>query len=87
MKVRVDIRRKEGLSDPEGVTTQRALQDLGFGVDDVHFGRSIYLDVDGGDAAEVRRLVDEMCRTLLANPVMEEYEVVVEGDEPTRVLR
>ena len=83
MRVRVDIRRKEGLSDPEGVTTQRALQDLGFTVDDVHFGRSVYLDVPGDDATEARRVVDDMCRTLLANPVMEEYDIHL--DEAVRV--
>ncbi len=76
MRFRVDIRRKEGLSDPEGLATHRALRDLGHvTVDDVHFGRSIYLDVSGEDAAAAEAEVDEMCRKLLANPVMEEYTI------------
>jgi len=78
MRVRVDIRRKEGLSDPEGLATRRALLDLGFGaVTDVHFGRSIYLEVDGDDASAVETLTDAMCQKLLANPVMEEYTITV----------
>lgn len=81
MRFRVDIRRKEGLSDPEGLTTLRALRDLGFDtVGDVHFGRSIYLDVESPDAEEQ---IDAMCRTLLANPVMEEYSVTVLDTETT----
>ena len=79
MRVRVDIRRREGLSDPEGATTHRALVDLGYtGVNGVHFGRSIYLDVDAADAATARRLVGEMCDRLLANPVIEDYAIVIE---------
>ena len=79
MRFRVDIRRKEGLSDPEGLTTHRALGDLGFeDVTGVHFGRSIYVDLDtGADVAAAEEKVDEMCRRLLANPVMEEYTITL----------
>ncbi|NNF69328.1 MAG: phosphoribosylformylglycinamidine synthase subunit PurS [Acidimicrobiia bacterium] len=77
MKVRVDITRREGLSDPEGMTTHRALSELGFSVDDVHFGRSIYLDVTGTDEADVISQVEAMCAKLLANPVMEDYSIHV----------
>ena len=81
MRFRVDIRRKHGLSDPEGVTTRRALADLGYqNVDDVQFGRSIYVDVDGKDTDDAASQVDEMCRRLLANPVMEDYTVTAVDD-------
>jgi phosphoribosylformylglycinamidine synthase PurS subunit len=75
-RLRIDIRRKEGLSDPEGVATLRALHDLGYSeVDEVHFGRMIYLDVPDGDDPAVAERVEEMCRRLLANPVIEDWTV------------
>lgn len=75
MRFRIDITRREGLSDPEGVTTERALGDLGYDAEHVSFGRSITLDVPGDDEARLLDLVDEMCRRLLANPVIEDYEI------------
>jgi phosphoribosylformylglycinamidine synthase len=76
MRFRVSINRKEGLSDPEGVATTRALRDLGYDeVEDVHFGRIITLEVDSGSASEAAARVIEMCERLLANPVIEDYEV------------
>ncbi len=76
MKFRVSITRKDGLSDPEGVATQRALLDLGYAdVSDVHFGRIITLDIDTADAAGAEAAVAEMCERLLANPVIEDYSI------------
>ncbi len=78
MKIRVSINRKEGLSDPEGDETSRALADLGFtDVVEVHFGRIIVLDVADDDPAGVLLEVTEMCERLLANPVIEDYTVEV----------
>lgn len=78
MRIRIDIRRKDGLSDPEGVTTQRALQDLGYtDVIAAHFGRTIFLELDGDDAAGAADEVDQMCRQLLANPVIEDFEIEI----------
>ncbi len=80
MKFRIDIRRKEGLSDPEGLTTLTALQHLGYeSVTETHFGRTIYLDMDGDDAAAAASQVEAMCRQLLANPVIEDFEIEVVG--------
>ena len=80
MRFRIDIRRKEGLSDPEGLTTLTALQNLGYSaVTDTHFGRTIYLDMDGDDAAAASEEVESMCRRLLANPVIEDFEIEVVG--------
>ena len=68
--------RKEGLSDPEGVETARALRDLGYAeVGEVHFGRTIVLEVDGDDEATANKRINEMCERLLANPVIEDYRV------------
>lgn len=73
---RVTITRKEGLSDPEGATSRKALVDLGFTeVEDVSFGRIITVVVDEDDPDRARQRLDEMCSKLLANPVMEQYSV------------
>lgn len=80
MKFRIDIRRKDGLSDPEGVTTQKALQNLGYSeVKAAHFGRTIYLELDGDDAGAATAEVESMCRQLLANPVIEDFDIEVVG--------
>lgn len=70
MKVSVLIRPKEGILDPQGQAVERALPALGFeGVTDVRVGRLVELEVE--DASQV----DDMCRKLLANPLVEEYEI------------
>ena len=70
MRVRVLIRPKEGILDPQGQAVEGALPALGFdGVRNVHVGRLVELDVD--DVARV----PEMCERLLANPLIEDYEV------------
>ena len=72
MKARVLIRPKEGILDPQGKAVERALPALGFeGVSNVRVGRLIELDVDDPSR------VPEMCERLLANPLIEEYEVLV----------
>jgi phosphoribosylformylglycinamidine synthase subunit PurS len=69
-RVRVLIRPKEGILDPQGKAVERALPALGFsGVDHVHVGRLVELDVD--DVAQVQA----MCERLLANTLIEDYEV------------
>lgn len=74
------VRRKPGLSDPEGATTHKALRDLGFGtVEHVSFGRIISISLEAPDAGAALDLVEDMCTRLLANPVIESYEIT----EPT----
>ena len=71
LRARVLIRPKEGILDPQGQTVERALPALGFeGVSEVRIGRLVELDVP--DIAEV----EAMCEKLLANPLVEDYEVV-----------
>ncbi|MBA2344329.1 MAG: phosphoribosylformylglycinamidine synthase subunit PurS [Rubrobacter sp.] len=69
MKVRVLVRPKEGILDPQGEAVRGALPALGFGgVETVHVGRLIEMELENTDD------VDAMCRRLLANPTVEEYE-------------
>jgi phosphoribosylformylglycinamidine synthase len=71
LKARVLIRPKEGILDPQGQTVERALPALGFeGVSEVRIGRLVELEVP--DIAEV----EAMCEKLLANPLVEDYEVL-----------
>jgi phosphoribosylformylglycinamidine synthase len=66
------IRPKEGILDPQGQAVEQALRALGFeGVGHVHVGRLVELDVDDPSR------VPEMCERLLANPLIEDYEVVL----------
>ena len=74
-RARVLIRPKQGILDPQGQTVERALPALGFeGVSEVRVGRMVELDVPDPDR------LGEMCETLLANPLIEDYEVVLLGD-------
>jgi phosphoribosylformylglycinamidine synthase len=76
MRFLVSISRRDGLADPEGATTARALRDLGYDeVGDVHFGRTILVEVSGDDVDAARSRIDEMCRRLLANPVIEDFTI------------
>jgi phosphoribosylformylglycinamidine synthase len=69
--MRVLVRPKAGILDPQGQAVERALPALGFaGAANVHVGRLIELDVD--DPAQL----PEMCRKLLVNPLIEDYEIV-----------
>jgi len=73
MKARVTITLKNGVLDPQGRAIQSALGGLGFeGVGDVRAGKVIELELAEGTSAEA---IDEMCRKLLANTVMENYRV------------
>ena len=72
MRARVLIRPKRGILDPQGAAVERALPALGFeGVANVHIGRLVELDVE--DAAQL----EPMCEKLLANPLVEDYEIVI----------
>jgi len=71
LRARVLIRPKEGILDPQGQAVEQALPALGFdGVRNVHVGRLIELDVEDPSS------LDAMCRRLLANPLIEDYEIL-----------
>lgn len=73
MKARVLIRPKEGILDPQGKAVERALPALGFeGISHVRVGRLVELEADSADA------LPELCEKLLANPLIEDYEILVD---------
>jgi phosphoribosylformylglycinamidine synthase len=78
MKARIHIRLKPGVLDPQGQAIGNALKGLGFaGVDDVRQGKLIELDLVDTDPALARARVEDMCRQLLANPVIENYAIEI----------
>jgi phosphoribosylformylglycinamidine synthase len=80
MRVTVTIDRRPEIADPEGTTVLRALHELGFTeASSVRMDRVIHMDVVGADPSEVRSRVEDMCRQLLANPVLEDFTVEVEA--------
>ena len=76
---RVSILLKPGIADPQGQTIERALPALGYdGVKNVRVGKQIELEVEADDLEDARTRVLDMCERLLANPVIEAYEVNVQ---------
>ena len=76
MRVTVNIFLKEGVLDPQGKAAHHALDSLGFtGVDDVRIGKQIILKLNTNDKAEAIAEAKEMCETLLANTVIEDYTI------------
>ncbi|MBW3660339.1 MAG: phosphoribosylformylglycinamidine synthase subunit PurS [Gemmatimonadetes bacterium] len=73
-RVEVFVQLKPGMLDPQGETLERALESMGYeGVSGMRVGKWITFAVEGGERAEIEGRVDEMCRRLLANPVIETY--------------
>ena len=78
MKARVHISPKPGVLDPQGQAIANALKSLGFaGVGEVRQGKLIELELAEADPTAARARVEEMCRQLLANPVIEDYAIEI----------
>jgi phosphoribosylformylglycinamidine synthase PurS subunit len=78
VKARIHISLKPGVLDPQGKAIGNALKGLGFaGVGEVRQGKLIELDLAEADPAAAHARVEEMCRQLLANPVIENYEIEI----------
>ena len=75
MKATVLVRPKEGILDPQGQAVEQSLRKLGFDVAQARIGRVVDVEVDAASADEARAKVDAMCRQLLANPLIESYEI------------
>jgi phosphoribosylformylglycinamidine synthase len=80
VKAKVHITLKSGVLDPQGKAVQHALGSLGFaGVNDVRQGKFIELDLAESDPAKAKAAVEQMCKGLLANTVIENYKVDLES--------
>lgn len=79
MKATVLVRPKPGILDPQGEAVGSALGHLGFEVSDTRVGKVIDLEVEAADASAAKALVENMCEQLLANPLIESYEVEIVG--------
>jgi phosphoribosylformylglycinamidine synthase subunit PurS len=79
MKATVLVRPKQGILDPQGQAVESSLRQLGFSVGDARVGRVIDLEIDAGSAEEAQAEVERMCERLLANPLIESYEIEVLG--------
>jgi phosphoribosylformylglycinamidine synthase subunit PurS len=79
MRARVVVRLKPGVLDPQGTTIQRALAGLGFPeVRDLRVGKVLEFVLDETDPTRAHKRLEEMCRRLLANPVIEDYACEVD---------
>lgn len=80
MRATVYVSLKPGVLDPQGKAVHRSLSTLGFEeVSGVRIGRAITLDLEGTDRDAARTRLEEMCGKLLANPVIEDYRIELEG--------
>ena len=69
------VRPKEGILDPQGQAVESALEHLGFSVREARVGRVVDLEVEASDPLAARSEVERMCEQLLANPLIESYEI------------
>jgi phosphoribosylformylglycinamidine synthase PurS subunit len=77
MRATVLVRPKAGILDPQGEAVENSLRQLGFPVGEARVGRVIDLDVDAATTDEARGAIERMCERLLANPLIESYEIEV----------
>jgi phosphoribosylformylglycinamidine synthase PurS subunit len=75
MRATVVVRPKQGILDPQGQAVESSLRQLGFSVDEARVGRVVDLEVESSDADAARAEVERMCEQLLANPLIESYEI------------
>ncbi|TYB32450.1 MAG: phosphoribosylformylglycinamidine synthase subunit PurS [Flexistipes sinusarabici] len=76
MKVKVEVRFKEGVLDPEGQTILNTLNRKGYDfVDDVRVGKVIELEIEDG-IERYEEKIEEICHSILANPIIEDYRII-----------
>jgi len=80
VKATVLVRPKQGILDPQGKAVESSLRQLGFEVGTARVGKVIDLEVDAASADEARAQVERMCGQLLANPLIESYEIELPGN-------
>jgi phosphoribosylformylglycinamidine synthase subunit PurS len=75
MRATVLVRPKAGILDPQGQAVESSLRQLGFAVGEARVGRVVDLEVETSDPAQARAELERMCQQLLANPLIESYEI------------
>jgi len=75
VKATVLVRPKPGILDPQGEAVQSSLRQLGFAVEDARIGKVVDLELGGDDLGQARAELERMCERLLANPLIESYEI------------
>jgi phosphoribosylformylglycinamidine synthase len=80
MKATILVRPKRGILDPQGEAVQGSLRKLGFAVGGARVGRLVDLEVEAESPEDARAQVERMCHELLANPLIESFEIEVEGE-------
>lgn len=77
-KAKVNITLRKSILDPKGKAAYQALQNLGLNeIENVRIGKLIELNINAGDENEAREITDQACKQLLANEVMEDYEIEI----------
>ena len=75
VRATVLVRPKQGILDPQGEAVESSLRQLGFEVSDTRVGRLVDLELESDDPAAARAELERMCEQLLANPLIESYEI------------
>ena len=79
MRATVVVRPKHGILDPQGQAVASSLRALGFAVDEARVGRVVDLELEAADPEAARAQLERMCEQLLANPLIESFEVEIHG--------
>ena len=77
MRATVLVRPKPGILDPQGQAVESSLRHLGFDVGEARIGRLVDVELATDDAGEARAQLEQMCKQLLTNPLIESYEIEV----------
>ena len=80
MRATVLVRPKPGILDPQGEAVQGSLRQLGFAVGQARVGRVVDLELENGDPEQARAQIERMCEQLLANPLIESYDIKLSED-------
>ena len=79
MKAKIIVTPKKAVVDPQGKTVQNALEHMGYtGVNAVHVGKYLEIELNGVDKETARKQLDEACHKFLSNPVIEDYRLEIE---------
>jgi phosphoribosylformylglycinamidine synthase subunit PurS len=73
------VRPKQGILDPQGQAVEDSLRHLGFAIGEARIGRVVDLEIDAVDVGQAQAEVERMCEQLLANPLIESYEIEISG--------